>query len=285
MLGDDALVFSHRLSRVVQPRARPRGGHRAGQHRARPARPGPAAAGPRGRGRPGVVPALPEGSPVPAEDALAFFRDDRAFRNVRLVEAGQRRLRGDRSPGCCCSRPARLALLQRLARQPRPGAGRDRGQGRQGAHLPPRLRRPLVPDARPGHRGVAAPAAWPGSTVVWPLHDELFRTHAGRAGRRRAAASGSTRRRWPTRSTWCSSRCSRSAASSGRTCRRSARSAGAPAATAGTPRRWARLLAEMQVGRARAPEGAVVTRAADRPRDGRRPRGRAPRSPTRRCRC
>ena len=35
---------------------------------------------------PGVVPALPEGSPVPAEDALAFFRDDRGFRNVRLVE-------------------------------------------------------------------------------------------------------------------------------------------------------------------------------------------------------
>ena len=33
-----------------------------------------------------VLPALPEGSPVPAEDALAFFRDDRGFRNVRLVE-------------------------------------------------------------------------------------------------------------------------------------------------------------------------------------------------------
>ena len=50
LLGDDALVLSHRLERVVQQRARPRGGHRAGQHRARPARPGPAAAGPR-RGR------------------------------------------------------------------------------------------------------------------------------------------------------------------------------------------------------------------------------------------
>lgn len=35
---------------------------------------------------PTVVPVLPEGSPVPAEDALAFFRDDREFRNVRLVE-------------------------------------------------------------------------------------------------------------------------------------------------------------------------------------------------------
>ncbi len=35
---------------------------------------------------PGLVPALPEGSPVPPEDALAFFRDDRGFRNVRMVE-------------------------------------------------------------------------------------------------------------------------------------------------------------------------------------------------------
>ena len=33
-----------------------------------------------------VVPALPEGSPVPPEDALAFFRDADAFRNVRLAE-------------------------------------------------------------------------------------------------------------------------------------------------------------------------------------------------------
>ncbi|GAB7003422.1 phenylacetate-CoA oxygenase subunit PaaC [Nocardioides sp. AN3] len=33
-----------------------------------------------------VVPALPEGSPVPDEDALAFFRDAEAFRNVRLTE-------------------------------------------------------------------------------------------------------------------------------------------------------------------------------------------------------
>ncbi|MFZ0140066.1 MAG: 1,2-phenylacetyl-CoA epoxidase subunit PaaC [Aeromicrobium sp.] len=35
---------------------------------------------------PGVVPALPEGSPVPADDRLAFFRDAAAFRNVHLVE-------------------------------------------------------------------------------------------------------------------------------------------------------------------------------------------------------
>lgn len=34
-----------------------------------------------------LAPALPPGSPVPAEDALAFFRDAAAWRNVRLVEA------------------------------------------------------------------------------------------------------------------------------------------------------------------------------------------------------
>jgi len=35
---------------------------------------------------PSVVPVLPEGSPVSPEDALAFFRGDQDFRNVRLVE-------------------------------------------------------------------------------------------------------------------------------------------------------------------------------------------------------
>src|SRR6185503_7041058 len=33
---------------------------------------------------PSVVPTLPEGSPVPVEDALAFFREAIDFRNVRL---------------------------------------------------------------------------------------------------------------------------------------------------------------------------------------------------------
>ncbi len=35
---------------------------------------------------PGLVPSLPEGSPVPAEDRLAFFRGTFGFRNVGLVE-------------------------------------------------------------------------------------------------------------------------------------------------------------------------------------------------------
>lgn len=35
---------------------------------------------------PACVPPLPEGSPVPAEDALAFFREAQQFRNVRMAE-------------------------------------------------------------------------------------------------------------------------------------------------------------------------------------------------------
>ena len=35
---------------------------------------------------PDVVPVLPDGSPVPVDDRLAFFRDADAFRNVHLVE-------------------------------------------------------------------------------------------------------------------------------------------------------------------------------------------------------
>lgn len=35
---------------------------------------------------PTIVPALPDGSPVPADDALAFFRDEPLFRCLRLVE-------------------------------------------------------------------------------------------------------------------------------------------------------------------------------------------------------
>jgi len=86
MLGDDALVFSHRLSEWCS-RAPDLEEDIAlanialdllGQARLLLAR---AAAA-----DPGVVPALPEGSPVPAEDRLAHFRDDMDFRNVRLAE-------------------------------------------------------------------------------------------------------------------------------------------------------------------------------------------------------
>ncbi|WP_372728626.1 1,2-phenylacetyl-CoA epoxidase subunit PaaC [Nocardioides sp.] len=63
---------------------------------------------------PSVVPALPEGSPVPPEDALAFFREAGDFRNVRLVEVAN----GDFAHTVArllVFSTARLAVLERLA--------------------------------------------------------------------------------------------------------------------------------------------------------------------------
>jgi ring-1,2-phenylacetyl-CoA epoxidase subunit PaaC len=86
MLGDDALVYSHRLSEWCS-RAPDLEEDIAlanialdllGQARLLLARAAAAS--------PAVVPTLTEGSPVPPEDALAFFREDGEFRNVRLVE-------------------------------------------------------------------------------------------------------------------------------------------------------------------------------------------------------
>jgi ring-1,2-phenylacetyl-CoA epoxidase subunit PaaC len=86
MLADDALVHSHRLSEWCS-RAPDLEEDIAlanialdllGQARLLLARAAAAA--------PACVPPLPEGSPVPPEDALAFFRTDAEFRNVRLVE-------------------------------------------------------------------------------------------------------------------------------------------------------------------------------------------------------
>jgi len=86
MLADDALIYAQRLSQWVS-RAPDLEEDIAlsnialdllGQARLLLAR---AAAA-----DPAVVPALPEGSPVPPEDALAFFRGDQEFRNVRLAE-------------------------------------------------------------------------------------------------------------------------------------------------------------------------------------------------------
>jgi ring-1,2-phenylacetyl-CoA epoxidase subunit PaaC len=86
MLGDDALVMSQRLAQwsTRAPELEEEvalaniGLDLLGQARLLLAR---AAAA-----DPSVVPPLPELSPAPAEDALAFFRDEREFRNVWLVE-------------------------------------------------------------------------------------------------------------------------------------------------------------------------------------------------------
>ena len=113
MLGDDALVLSQRISEWCS-RAPDLEEDIAlanialdlvGQARLLLAR---AAAA-----DPSIVPALPEDSPVPAEDRLAFFRDDHQFRNVRLVEVPN----GDFAE--CVTRILlfstwRLALFERL---------------------------------------------------------------------------------------------------------------------------------------------------------------------------
>lgn len=86
MLGDDALVYAQRLSEWTS-RAPDLEEDIAianialdlvGQARLLLAR---AAAA-----DPSIVPSLPDGSPVPDEDRLAFFRDAGDFRNVRLAE-------------------------------------------------------------------------------------------------------------------------------------------------------------------------------------------------------
>jgi ring-1,2-phenylacetyl-CoA epoxidase subunit PaaC len=114
MLGDDALIYSHRLSEWCS-RAPDLEEDIAlanialdllGQARLLLARAAAADSS--------VVPTLPEGSPVPPEDALAFFRDDAELRNVRLVEADN----GDFAVTVVrllLFSTWRLALLERLA--------------------------------------------------------------------------------------------------------------------------------------------------------------------------
>ena len=109
MLADDALVALAPALRVVQPNAPDLEEDIAlanialdllGQARLLLAR--AAAADPT------VVPALPEGSPVPPEDALAFFREAGDFRNVRLAEVANGDFaHTDRPAAAVLDRPAR----------------------------------------------------------------------------------------------------------------------------------------------------------------------------------
>jgi ring-1,2-phenylacetyl-CoA epoxidase subunit PaaC len=68
---------------------------------------------------PAIVPNLPDGSPVPPEDRLVFFRDPHAFLNVHLVEQP----RGDFAATMArmlVFSAWRLALLERLRSSPDP---------------------------------------------------------------------------------------------------------------------------------------------------------------------
>ena len=86
MLGDDALVMSHRISEWTSNAPDLEDDialsnialDLLGQARLLLAR--------AAKADESLVPALPEGSPAPPEDALAFFREAHDFRNVRLAE-------------------------------------------------------------------------------------------------------------------------------------------------------------------------------------------------------
>jgi ring-1,2-phenylacetyl-CoA epoxidase subunit PaaC len=86
MLGDDALVMSHRISEWTSNAPDLEDDialsnialDLLGQARLLLARAAKSDAS--------LVPVLPEGSPLPPEDALAFFREPHEFRNVRLAE-------------------------------------------------------------------------------------------------------------------------------------------------------------------------------------------------------
>jgi ring-1,2-phenylacetyl-CoA epoxidase subunit PaaC len=175
MLADDALVFSHRLSEWCSNAPDLEADialanialDLLGQARLLLARAATA--------DPSIVPALPEGSPVPPEDALAFFRDAEAYRNVRLVEAPNGDF-GHTMTRILVFATARLALFERLA------ASRDTVLAAIAAKAAKELTYhrdlggrwflTLARGTQESHRRVVA-----GLAEVWRHHDELFRTH------------------------------------------------------------------------------------------------------------
>jgi ring-1,2-phenylacetyl-CoA epoxidase subunit PaaC len=175
MLGDDALVYAHRLSEWCS-RAPDLEEDIAlanialdllGQGRLLLAR---AAAA-----DPAVVPVLPEGSPVPPEDALAFFRSDREFRSTRLVEGEN----GDFAVTIVrllLFSTWRLALLERLrgSRDPVLAAIAEKGVKEVTYHRDYAGRWFLTLAQGTEESRSRLLAALP---LVWTFHDELFTPH------------------------------------------------------------------------------------------------------------
>lgn len=175
MLGDDALIAAQRLTQWVTraPELEEEvalaniGLDLLGQARLLLAR--AAAADPE------VAPALPEGSPIPAEDALAFFRDEPQFRNIRLVELDN----GDFAVTIArllVFATYRLALLHRLrdSRDPVLAAVADKGVKEMTYHrdYAARWLITLACGTAESRRRTEAAIA-----VIWPYVDELFTGH------------------------------------------------------------------------------------------------------------
>jgi len=186
MLGDDALVMSHRLSEWCS-RAPDLEDDIAlanvaldllGQARLLLAR---AAAA-----DPAVVPTLPEGSPVPDEDALAYFREAGDFRNVRLAEVPH----GDFAHVVCrllLFTVARLEVFGRLTGSLDPVLAAVAAKGvKELAYHRDYAGRWFVTLAQgtdeSRHRLLAA------LDVLWPLRDELVASHPVEARMAEAAA-------------------------------------------------------------------------------------------------
>ncbi|UQX86919.1 phenylacetate-CoA oxygenase subunit PaaC [Jatrophihabitans telluris] len=175
MLGDDALIYSHRLSEWASNAPDLEEDialanialDLLGQARLLLAR--AAAADAR------VVPPMPAGSPVPAEDALAFFRDEPAFRNVRFVEPDN----GDFAVTIVrllIFATYRLALFERLTGSADPVLSAIAGKGvKELTYHRDYAGRWFVTLAQ----GTVESRSRLESalTLVWPLHDELFRSH------------------------------------------------------------------------------------------------------------
>jgi ring-1,2-phenylacetyl-CoA epoxidase subunit PaaC len=174
MLGDDALVFSHRLSQWCGTAPELEldialaniALDLLGQARLLLAR----AAG----ADPSLVPPLP-GSPVPAEDALAFFRDAAAYRNAWLAEVPNGDF-GQTVARILLFATARLALFERLraSRDPVLAAVAATGVRELAYHrdFAGRWFVILARGTQESRRRVIA-----GLAQAWRHHDELFRAH------------------------------------------------------------------------------------------------------------
>jgi ring-1,2-phenylacetyl-CoA epoxidase subunit PaaC len=175
MLADDALVFSHRLSEWCSNAPDLEEDialtnialDLLGQARFLLAR---AAAA-----DPAIVPELPPGSPVPADDALAFFRDADGFRNVLMVETPNGDF-GQTVARILVFATARLALYERLtgSRDAVLAAVAAKGVKELAYHrdFAGRWFVTLAQGTEESRRRVVA-----GLGEVWRHHDELFRTH------------------------------------------------------------------------------------------------------------
>lgn len=124
---------------------------------------------------PGCVPALPEGSPAPAEDRLAYFRDAALFRNHRLVEMPNGDF-GETIARLVVWSTWRHALLEALRGSTDPvlAAVADKGVKESAYHrdFAGRWFLVLAQGTEESRRRVVD-----GLLRVWPARADLFRTH------------------------------------------------------------------------------------------------------------